>query len=351
MASTTADRDIGKLPQPFTGDKNQARRFRLTFELYVRQNAKRYADDGAKVTLFLTLMQGDVAGAWAELVMETILADEEAILQDPSHTPTYGTLKAVYDSFDKRFQFVDAKGEAQSSFETIKQDGSVEEYITEFEILAPKTKYDAEAQLYFFKKGLKPAILDDVYRIHPVATDLVTYKSYALAVDKQARDRKKEKERWGGQSSSARHGARFNTFFRTTQSAATRTPQTAAQPAPQTTPSQHVPMDVDAIRRTTLTLDEKRRLIESGGCFYCRKPAAGHVARDCPMKSVRPRVRALEGGANTPTASSSSNPTPTPSDDPLRAFTEVINQVKTMDAGQREEASALLKDLVSTLDF
>lgn len=110
-------------------------------------------------------------------------------------------------------------------------------------------------------------------------------------------------------------------------------------------------MDVDSIRRTTLTLDEKRRLIDSGGCFYCRKPAAGHVARDCPMKTIRPRVRGLETDANAPAASSSNNPAPTPPDDPLRAFTEVINQVKTMDAGRREEASALLKDLVSTLDF
>ena len=69
------------------------------------------------------------------------------------------------------------------------------------------------------------------------------------------------------------------------------------------------------------------------------------------MKTMRPRVRGLETDVNAPAASSSNNPASTPSDDPLRAFTEVINQVKTLDAGRREEASALLKDLVSTLDF
>ncbi len=321
------------------------------FELYIRQNAKRYTEEGAQVTLFLTLMQGDVAGAWAELVLETIITDEAAVLQDPSYIPTFGTLKAVYDSFDRCFQFVDAKGEAQSSFETIKQESSLEEYITEFKILAPKTKYDTEAQIYFFKKGLKPSILDDIYRIHPIATDLATWKSYTLAVDKQARDRKKEKERWGGQQGSARHGARFNTFFRSTQSATPCTPQTAAQPAPQTAATQHVPMDIDAIRCTTLMLDEKKHLIDSGRCFYCRKPAAGHVVRDCPMKTIRLRVRALEANSNVPAASMSSNPAPTSTDNPLKTFTDMINQVKAMDASRREEASALLKDLVSTLDF
>ncbi|KAI0703541.1 hypothetical protein C8T65DRAFT_522825, partial [Cerioporus squamosus] len=52
------------------------------------------------------------------------------------------------------FQFVDSKGKVQSSLKTIKQEGSVEVYITKFEILAPKTKYDIEVQVYFFKKGL-----------------------------------------------------------------------------------------------------------------------------------------------------------------------------------------------------
>ncbi len=136
--------------------------------------------------------------------------------------------------FDKHFQFVDTKEEAQSLFETIKQESLVEEYITKFEILTPKTKYDTEAQIYFFKRGLKPSILDNVYRIHPVTTDLVTWKSYTLAVKKQAHDRKKEKEQWGGQPGSACHGAHFNTFFRSTQSATPRTPQTAAQPARRT---------------------------------------------------------------------------------------------------------------------
>lgn len=353
MSTTTVQTsDIGNKPQPFTGDKNHTRRFRLAFELYVRQNATRYSDEGKTIVLFLSFMQGDTAGAWAELVMEKILDDEEALVRDPTHVSTYTTLKNVTDAFDKRFEYTDKKVEAQAAFENLRQGSrTVEQYITEFEILAPKTKYDDEAQMYFFKKGLRTNILDDVYRIHPPASDLATYKSYARSLDLQARGRESEKKRWGQPQ-----GTRFQSFFRTSQTTE-RTQNTPSQrtfaPANNSN-NQVVPMDVDAVRRTPLTAEEKKRLAETGGCFYCRKPAAGHVARYCPAKTATLRVRALDAPSIAPDVSTSSNPTPAAmpeAEDPLKTFSRLINHVKALDPEKRDEASAMLKDLVSTLDF
>ena len=34
----------------------------------------------------------------------------------------------------------------------------------------------------------------------------------------------------------------------------------------------------------TLSREEYAKLHAENACFYCRKPNAGHVARDCPMK-------------------------------------------------------------------
>ncbi len=348
--TTIQTADIGNKPQPFTGDKNQARRFRLAFELYIRQNATRYNDEGKKVILFLSFMHGDVAGAWAEMVMEQILTDEEALASDTTHVSKYDSLKAVTDAFDVRFEYTDKKGEAQVAFENLKQGArTVEQYITEFEILAPKTKYDQEAQIYFFKKGLRPAILDDVYRIHPVATTLDAYKSYAKEIDAQTRGRELEKKRWG----QANHGARLHTFFKTQQ---TPDRPTQTRPAPPTPSNdQVVPMDVDAVRRTPLTPEQKKQLFETSGCFYCRKPHAGHVARDCPQKTMRPRVRALDATPAAQDAQASSNPTPSQAqeadEDPLKSLSRFIKHVGTLDANKREEASVLLKDLATALDF
>ena len=54
------------------------------------------------------------------------------------------------------------------------------------------------------------------------------------------------------------------------------------------------PMDVDSIdkrgqrfAKVRLTNEEKERLKNSNGCYYCRKPNAGHTAAYCPEKTKR----------------------------------------------------------------
>ena len=47
------------------------------------------------------------------------------------------------------------------------------------------------------------------------------------------------------------------------------------------------PMELGMARRTTLTREEIQKLRAENACFYCRKPNAGHVARDCPQKKKR----------------------------------------------------------------
>ena len=44
------------------------------------------------------------------------------------------------------------------------------------------------------------------------------------------------------------------------------------------------PMELGMARRRTLSHEEYAKLHAENACFYCRKPNAGHVARDCPMK-------------------------------------------------------------------
>ena len=47
------------------------------------------------------------------------------------------------------------------------------------------------------------------------------------------------------------------------------------------------PMELGMARRRTLSRDEYAKLRAENAYFYCRKPNAGHVARDCPMKKKR----------------------------------------------------------------
>ena len=44
------------------------------------------------------------------------------------------------------------------------------------------------------------------------------------------------------------------------------------------------PMELGMVRRRTLTREKIQKLRAENACFYCRKPNARHVARDCPQK-------------------------------------------------------------------
>ena len=47
------------------------------------------------------------------------------------------------------------------------------------------------------------------------------------------------------------------------------------------------PMELGVARRRTLSRDEYQKLRVENACFYYRKPNAGHVARDCPLKKKK----------------------------------------------------------------
>ena len=46
-------------------------------------------------------------------------------------------------------------------------------------------------------------------------------------------------------------------------------------------------MELGMARRRTLSREEYAKLRAEKACFYCRKPNAGHVAKDCPEKKKR----------------------------------------------------------------
>ena len=47
------------------------------------------------------------------------------------------------------------------------------------------------------------------------------------------------------------------------------------------------PMEIGSMRRKPLSREEMQRLRSENACFYCRKPNAGHMTRDCPLKKKK----------------------------------------------------------------
>jgi hypothetical protein len=49
-------------------------------------------------------------------------------------------------------------------------------------------------------------------------------------------------------------------------------------------------MEIDRVRARQITTDKRAELMKAGNCFTCRKQ--GHLSRNCPQHSSRPRTNA-----------------------------------------------------------
>ena len=64
-------------------------------------------------------------------------------------------------------------------------------------------------------------------------------------------------------------------------------PVPAATSGETSTGSGPEPMEIGSLRRKPLTQEEMQKLRAQKACFYCRKPNAGHMARNCPEKTKK----------------------------------------------------------------
>ncbi|KAI0059395.1 hypothetical protein BV25DRAFT_1918623 [Artomyces pyxidatus] len=186
----------------------------------------------------------------------------------------------------------------------------VTDYITEFEALVPQTKYEGESLVYFFKKGLNTALLDDLLRLDPIPDTLEKWKSRAIERNAAYLERIREM--------AARKG---------TSAFAPRTPKAG------TSPSQNA--------------NRTRTLAPSAIAFVNKGDASAADKWDTSPETA-PRIKAREEDApavaSAPPAPAASTPLAVP---PInRAMAALSAQILALDAEQQEEAKAALKDMV-----
>ncbi|KAA1480157.1 hypothetical protein DENSPDRAFT_790036, partial [Dentipellis sp. KUC8613] len=74
----SSNSEVGVKPEAFHGDRAKSKDFKTRVRMFLRANSTKYANDGAKIALFLGLCQGDVAGVWASQREDEILSDDDA---------------------------------------------------------------------------------------------------------------------------------------------------------------------------------------------------------------------------------------------------------------------------------
>lgn len=190
-----------------------------------------------------------------------------------------------------RFRTVNATRHARDKLASLRQTGSVHEYVRQFQELVMQIPgIDHAEQLDRFVRGLKtqtrrevimrePLTLDEAVRMADRYDSLISGMGFSGLGD-----------RFSGSRSGQFRGPN---------------PRFAADPVlPDPAPT---PMEIDALnRRKPLTQTERERLRKLGGCFRCRQ--LGHIAPNCPNYEANPNRPAPKPRVNQVEQTSTEQP-------------------------------------------
>lgn len=167
------------------------------------------------------------------------------------------TFESFCTSLIEYYQPISAQMAARDELANLKQTGTVKEYTDVFKrVVANIPDLSSSEKMDRYERGLK-----DNIRVHVALADPSTFEDWVKRAEKVDEIMNK------------RPGS---------SSATLSSSQGSSRDAAET------PMEIDAIGtvntlpRRRLSPEERQALMDSGACFYCRKP--GHIAAECPRK-------------------------------------------------------------------
>lgn len=260
-------------PQQYDGAMDKADIFINQLILYFM--GRNITNDHDKVICALSYMQQGSAARWARGVTQAI----EGIPREQVEW------KVFLKEFKEYFGDPNPQATAQFKISSLKQGShTAEEFVSSFRELARDTGYNDVALVEKFKHGLNSSLVDKIYALPEMPTNLEGWISWACKLDRQWREREASKKTFqsllrqsapttsSAVSSSKQQPKPSSTFNHASSS-------TSNLPAQQKQPDV-VPMEVDSGWKSV-----RPPLI----CFKCRKP--GHKAANC---SSRVNINAMD---------------------------------------------------------
>ena len=121
-------------PKPFTGKREELKKFLQDVKLYLFVNQKIYDHPAKKISFALSFMnEGDTA-SWKEQLLEDVME------KDPFDL---GTWEAFEKNLREAFQLYDALGDALGEMKTLRMgSGSIEEHNAQFKMIVTRSRLD-----------------------------------------------------------------------------------------------------------------------------------------------------------------------------------------------------------------
>jgi hypothetical protein len=310
-------------PNDYDGNPSTAKQWLNTVVVYIILNKHIYNDDAKRIIFAQSFMKTGPAAAWANAL------NEEALQLKPNGTRIgWGTWAAFETEFRASFTYGDAKAKALNELQTMRQTGSIEEYIGKFRILAADSGIKEHIALIgYFRVGIKRALMRQIYATEFVPITIegwyakaATFESnwkMANAVDDNNPKDSYQKPRYDGYQRNSYQKAGHNSYR---------------------------PRKINnlEINRTELSKEERDRYFKEALCFECGQK--GHRAFSCPQRQGPSRPRFDRSKTNIQTTITEEAPND-------KARVNAITIKAMLEGMSGEERTATLEVLGEDVDF
>ena len=263
----------GSPPKNFAGDRKDSERFFEEFTVYWKLNRKAplMKEPYSRVLMAISYMKGEKNRNWNKRQVKSL--DER--VDDFGWSPDDERLwKHFVEDFKKAYTNITDKQDAYVAIQDLKMTGGdLDTYVADHEALVKRIGWplDGAISIESFKDGLPDALLRKILNRDDPPED---YEEWLNAAQK-------EQTKWTVLKAAGLtgKGRDQNTRRQRWREALTKKP-TQSNQNKRKDPNA---MDVDNIRLNPLTVEERKRFMEEGCCFWCRQ--RGHMSKACPKRN------------------------------------------------------------------